>query len=36
MQWALQAETQISAHAPAHSAEGHVLIDWIAADRYVP
>lgn len=31
MRWALQTETEISSQAPAQSAQGHVMIDWLAA-----
>jgi hypothetical protein len=31
MRWTLQAETEIEDAAPARSAQGHILIDWVAA-----
>jgi hypothetical protein len=31
MRWTLQAETEIVDTAPARSASGHILIDWVAA-----
>jgi Glycosyl hydrolases family 16 len=33
MRWVLQIETELSAEAPPEDAEGHVLIDWVAAWR---
>lgn len=33
MRWALQTETQLSAQAPASSAAGHILIDYVRAYR---
>jgi beta-glucanase (GH16 family) len=34
MHWVIQTETQLSGGAPADSAAGHVLIDWVAV--YTP
>lgn len=35
MRWVLQIETELSVEAPPADAEGHVLIDWVAAWRAV-